>query len=325
MAKLPTYQEHHIGVSNHETEIKEMEMKHNIVDSNNSYDDWYFINQENIEEKCNDKLNQIFNNLSINHSTQYKIGKWEYKAKKTSSTIIEQINLKTNTKRDIYKKFQTNIDNNNMYNHSNLNTYWKTKNNNVHLWGFINENNVLIKVDQEYQQFLNLLNVNETAITKKIYSVCKISYSHAQQTNTQTKTVRQLYSVLLPSDHNNYNNNYNNNCNNSFATKVCIDESIGVKMIKELFFRSVDKNAYKIDKMEKIDYKDETLYHTMYEKYKRQYQDNKSLERWLFHGTDTTLLKQIEINGFDRNFNKTSRYGKVEYIMCFMRGFVCLR
>ena len=82
-------------------------------------------------------------------------------------------------------------------------------------------------------------------------------------------------------------------------------------MIEKLFFQTVNSNKYKINNIEPIVYHDEVLYYNQYDKYKKKH-SGKSLERWLFHGTNSKILKQIEINGFDRNFNKVSLYGKVE-------------
>ena len=110
----------------------------------------------------------------------------------------------------------------------------------------------------------------------------------------KTKTVRDLYRVLLIT-----------------PDKVIIDQKIGVEMIKELFFRTVDINTYQINNIEPIFYRDEALYFKQYDKYNAKY-SGRELERWLFHGTDSKILKQIEQNGFDRNFNKKSLYGKVE-------------
>ena len=90
------------------------------------------------------------------------------------------------------------------------------------------------------------------------------------------------------------------------------------QMIRQLFFRSVIKSDYKIDKIETIHHDDTavTLYSTIYKKYQKQYAyQGKDLERWLFHGTNTNLLKQIEKNGFDRSFNRLSLYGKVKCLI----------
>ena len=155
---------------------------------------------------------------------------------------------------------------------------------------------MLIEIDSQYQQFLNSIDHRTMSKVKyNKYSVFKASDSHVTQTNRKTKTIRDLYRVLFIT-----------------PNKTTIDKNIGKDMIKKLFFQSVDGNTFEINKIENIVYHDKALYYKQYEKYKKKYSKGSSLERWLFHGTDSKILKQIEINGFDRNFNKKSHYGKVK-------------
>ena len=91
---------------------------------------------------------------------------------------------------------------------------------------------------------------------------------------------------------------------------VTLDTQIAKKMIKELFYRTVSKYTYEIDKIEPVQCDYQNLYHAMYQKYRQRYKSG-ALERWLFHGTSTSILKQIETNGFDRNFNRSCSLGKV--------------
>ena len=178
-----------------------------------------------------------------------------------------------------------------------------TKNGSIHTrytahWAFINEDNVLIKLDSKYEQFLNSLNHAKLYQSEKynnVYTIEKISESQAIQTNIQSQTVRDLYRVLYIT-----------------PNKITIEKKVGKKMIGKLFFHTVDSNTYKIQNIETVVYHDKELYYKQYEKYEKKYKQGSSLERWLFHGTDSKILKQIETNGFDRNFNKTSLYGKVE-------------
>ena len=263
--------------------------------------EWYFINDTNKEEKCGDDLNQIFNKLGIGSDTTYTISKWEYTAKKLNSSHIEQTNNKTKTKRKIYLKSSENNKNRGyMSNDDNKEIDEKKSecdnNDTMYCWAFINEDNVLIEPNDKYQTFLDSLTVKQTGKHGN-YSVEKISQCQAKQTNVSTKRLRYLFLVL--------------NKNKPRQEKVCIDKLVGVEMIRELFFRSVNGNSHNIDKIEQINYNDEDLYHNKYKKYAKKYSQGKSIERWLFHGTDSKILKQIEINGFDRNFNKTSAFGKV--------------
>ena len=262
---------------------------------------WFYKDRENKEHKCDNVLNNIFNNLEISCSTAYVSGKCNYEATKLSPTHVEETNVVTKRKYRIYTKSATRNNNNSnssppeqKQKERNINN---NTNRNIGKWAFVNEHNVLIEVSDEYQRFLNNLNVHENKIYGNIYSVIKLSNSHVKQQNIQFKTIRQLFRVLCKDD-------------NNKSRIIKIETNTGEEMIKQLFFQTVDRNLYEICKIEQIKYDDQDLYFTIYNKYKKNY-NGKSLERWLFHGTDTSLLTQIERNGFDRNFNKSSAYGKV--------------
>ena len=281
--------------SSQKSKSKKMQKQSQAQVSSRALPQWYFIDIKNKEYKCDTVLNNILNNLAVSSSTTYYTNNLKCNAIKLSTTIVQQENTITKEKCMIYTKstMSNNTNNNNICKPA-IQEQKQNEGHGNHIrarWAFIDEHNVLIEVGSQYQSFLNELNVNKHKIYGNIYSVIKLSNSHAKQQNIQSKTVRQLFRVLYKND-------------NNIKTKV------SVEMIKALFHRSVDSNVYKIDKIEKIAYRDQDLYFTIYNKYKK-YHFGKSLERWLFHGTDTKLLTQIERNGFDRNFNKTSAYGKV--------------
>ena len=307
---------------------------------NDSNARWYFHTKENQEQGCDEYLNKVFNQLGVGKITTYQIDVWTYSAKKTSSTTIIQQNTKTNTIRNIFSKTATITS---KYHHqsskssilspilettpSTTKSAVKKDNDNISidrnnvnvnvdpsqsqplpLWAFVNEKNVLIQLDSKYQTFLNELSLN-TAQNHQCngynYCVFKRTSDVAEQTNVKTQNVRDLFKVLKVSEDND---------------KVTIDAMAGIEMAKELFFQSVDKSKYEIVSVEEVKHHDQELYYfTKYKKYKEIFQ-GESFERWLFHGTDSNLLKQIEANGFDRNFNKTSLFGKVGFC-CFFALF----
>ena len=283
---------------------------------------WYLRTDGGQEQECDESLHTIFNELSICESTSYQYGQWNLSANlyakqttltsgspsKSQSILFPQIVQHTSSNMESDSK--TNVNNNGNNNHDNtdiscknLNNYNLNVNQSPLLWAFVNENNALIKVDNNYQQFLNNLCLNMAknyqSKSRFTYRVLKRSLNLAQQTNIQTQSVRHLYRVLTT------------------LNNKTIDSMVGVEMAKELFFRTVDKSKYKIIKIEEIKHCDQELYYfTHYQKYKENY-SGESFEKLLFHGTDTSILKQIEKNGFDRNFNKTALYGKVK-LSCFV-------
>ena len=178
-------------------------------------------------------------------------------------------------------------------------------------WAFVDDENVLVYLNKTHQQILNELWINHSAnytFSYHKYSTRKEAKQEALQENINTHKTRKIFKL-----------SYQN------GPSIKFDSKMGDKMVEELFYRSVVRNKYEITKIQAVDTEYANLsdiYHTWYKKYERGYSGS-NLEMLLFHGTDSKLLKQIEKNGFDRNFNKTAAYGKVKqqieiYSVCKM-------
>ena len=172
-----------------------------------------------------------------------------------------------------------------------------------HSWAFIDDNNQIVSADSSIQKRLTKLWINHSMEYKlshdRKYCVRKEEKEQVLQVNIQTKAARKLFKLSLM---------------NGPSSPFDSCSTICQKMIRELFYRSVAANEYEITKIEAVRRKYAHLsdiYQTWRKKYERKYSVS-SLEKLLFHGTDSKLLKQIEKNGFDRNFNKNAVYGKVK-------------
>ena len=190
---------------------------------------WHFQTDDLQEQTCSDKINTLLNKLDIGASLQYKIGIYSYVATKIQSTQIHQTNLTTNKKRLLYIKPKQHIANTACF--PSVSTY---------TWAFMDDDNVLIALNSQYQTFLDVkLQLNRTKnyilpTNRFEYSVTKTDTNEAIQTNNKTKKNRKLFKVL----------NASNGC-----CSICT--TMGVEMIKELFYRTIDQNDIKISSIEK--------------------------------------------------------------------------
>ena len=93
---------------------------------------------------------------------------------------------------------------------------------------------------------------------------------------------------------------------------------------KQLFQVTMAANEYRIIRVEKFEFGENAKIHKQcYDavstslKNKYKYKNNgkviKTLEQLLFHGTDWTTINKIKENGFNRDYNKRSVYGKGVY------------
>ena len=165
-------------------------------------------------------------------------------------------------------------------------------------YGHIDDDNVLSVINGQFHRVFDEMEIMEKqyyTLDFCNYYALKVSTNHVFQTDTQTRNTTHILRLVDSSMR---------------SSPLRIDSEIGMQLIRELVDRTVDREDIKICSIENVNYEDKNVYFTMFNKYKKYY-DNEDLERWLFHGTDTKILKQIEKNGFDRNFNKTAAYGKV--------------
>ena len=173
------------------------------------------------------------------------------------------------------------------------------------------------------------------------YAASKTSDSTVKQLNKQTGKVR-LFTNISKNGRNNSNDksdqkegsspqtgdpwgnggkNGNNNNNGNNQNKNSNNEP-KFEFEKQLFQVTMPANEYKIIRVEKFEFGENTMVHkqcydAISTSLKHKYKDNpkviETLEQFLFHGTDWTTINKIQQNGFNRDYNKRSRYGKGVY------------
>ena len=164
------------------------------------------------------------------------------------------------------------------------------------IWKFVNENG---KNEQCYSQIIETLNKlsigNNTdyKIGPWKYIATKLNDDSIEQINTQTKTKRTL-------------------------KRFTITSNKQMSLVTELFHKTMSSTTYEICKIEdlKEKYKDLKEYKAIEKIYARilnekKVQLGKNCEKLLFHGTQLETFDKIAKNGFNRDYNSRSYYGKV--------------
>lgn len=91
---------------------------------------------------------------------------------------------------------------------------------------------------------------------------------------------------------------------------------------KQLFQVTMQPNEYEIIRVDKFEFTETTKVHkqcydAIHKSLKQKYKNNsnvmETLEQTLFHATDWETISKIEQHGFNRDYNKRSKYGKGVY------------
>ena len=189
------------------------------------------------------------------------------------------------------------------------------------IWQYMDDNNKLQSIDScDVTMKLIKANANDVITythNKWTYNVIKNADGRsAVQTNTTTMKQRKLKMILNlcsnggKSSIPNNNNNKNNSNNKKNQRKSSNKNKYNTKQaILTLFGKTMNLNQYRdvtvipipAGKAQKSVYKAITK------------KKNGNNERTLFHGTSKDTIDKIIDNGFNRDFNKTHKYGKGVY------------
>ena len=98
--------------------------------------------------------------------------------------------------------------------------------------------------------------------------------------------------------------------NSEYSPPKIARDGFTTSEISEMFYNTVEYEQIRITEIEKLQ---DSLYDGVQLSLARTYMNKDEFEfKYLWHGTNVLNVKQIEANGFNRDFNKRSDFGEIK-------------